>query len=107
MSTARSARGDSLTSSSDDDEAASFDAAVFDSAVRHYFEKIDRLVERLQRYPLEAVALAMGTYLQEVFRVLLEERACSAEELREYLRDLESGIFELNGSPTKNESPPP
>ena len=105
MSTARSARRDFPTSSSDD-EAAGFDAAVFDSAVRHCFEKIDRSVERLHRYPLEAVALAMGTYLQEVFCVLLEEGACSAEELRGYLRDLESGIFEPNGSPTGNESPP-
>ena len=52
------------TSSSNDQEAGSLDAVVSDSAVRHCFEKLDRLVERLHRYPLEAVALAMGAYLQ-------------------------------------------
>ena len=97
------------TSSSDDHEAASFDAAVFDSAVRHCFEKIDRLVERLHRYPLEAIALAMGAYLQEVFGFLLEDGACTADDVREYLRDVESGIFEPKGSelPAENESAPP
>jgi hypothetical protein len=95
------------TSSSDDQEAANFDAVVFDSAVRHCFEKIDRLVERLHRYPLEAIALAMGAYLQEVFGILLEDGACAAEEIREYLRDFESGILEPKGHPAQNESDPP
>lgn len=95
------------TSSSNDPEAASFDAAVFDSAVRHCFEKIDRLVERLHRYPLEAVALAMGVYLQGVLGLLLEEGACATDDIREYLRDFESGIFEPKGSPAENESAPP
>jgi hypothetical protein len=95
------------TSSSDDHEVANFDAAVFDSAVRHCFKKIDRLVERLHRYPLEAVALAMGAYLQEVFGFLLEEGSCADDEIREYLRDFESGIFEPKGSPAENESAPP
>lgn len=95
------------TSSSDDLDDANFDAVVFDSAVRHCFEKIDRLVERLERYPLEAVALAMGTYLQELFSILLEEGACAAEEIHEYLRDFEARIFEPKGSSADNKSVPP
>jgi hypothetical protein len=93
--------------SSDDHEAASFDAAVFDSAVRHCFEKIDRLAERLQRYPLEAIALAMGAYLQEVLGFLLEDGACTGDEIRQYLRDFESGILEPKGSTAENESAQP
>lgn len=95
------------TSSSDDPEDANFDVVVFESAVRHCFEKIDRLVERLERYPLEAVAFAMGTYLQGLFGVLLKEGACAPEQIREYLRDFEAGIFEPKGSPAENASAPP
>jgi len=36
----------------------------------------------------------MGAYLQQVFGFLLEEGICAGEEIREYLRDFESGIFE-------------
>ena len=95
------------SSSNDEHEAASFDSAVFDSAVRHCFERIDRLAERLQRYPLEAIALAMGAYLQEVLGFLLEDGACTSDEIREYLRDFESGILEPKGSPADNESATP
>lgn len=95
------------TSSNNDHAVADFDAAVFDSAVRHCFEKIDRLVERLQRYPLEAIAVAMGAYLQELLGFFLDEGGCAAEEIREYLRNFESGIFEPKGSPAGNESSPP
>jgi len=53
---------------------------------------------RKPRYPLEAIAVAMGTYLQNVFAELLEEGACTADDLRGFLRDIESGALEADGS---------
>lgn len=78
------------TPTSSRDEGTSFDAAVFDTAVQHCFEKLDKLVMRLHRYPIDAMMVAMGTYLQELLGVLLDEHACTGDEIREFLRDIES-----------------
>lgn len=66
-------RGKETPTSSIDDES-SFDAAVFDTAVEHCYEKLDKIVMRLHRYPLDAIGVAMGMYLQELLRFLLDER---------------------------------
>jgi hypothetical protein len=89
------------TPASSIDEESEFDAAVFDTAVQHCFERLDKLVERLHRYPLDAVIVAMGTYLQELLGFLLDERACTVDEVREFLRDIESGVLEAQGPAEK------
>lgn len=85
--------GTDISVSSTTDET-SFDAAVFDTAVQHCFEKLDRLVARLHRYPLDAVTVAMGTYFQELLGALFDDGACSVDDVRAFLRDIESGILE-------------
>lgn len=92
------------TSSIDDE--STFDAAVFDTAVEHCFEKLDKLVMRLQRYGLDAVTVAMGTYLQELLGFLLDERACAVDDVRKFLRDIESGVLEAQGSLADKAVPP-
>jgi hypothetical protein len=88
------------------DDETSFDAAVFNTAVNHCFEKLDKLVMRLHRYPLDAVTVAMGTYLQELLGALFDEGACTVDDARAFLRDIESGILELKDSSPENEAVP-
>jgi hypothetical protein len=76
------------------DDETSFDAAVFDTAVQHCFERLDKLVIRLQRYPLDAVCVAMGMYLQELLRSMRDEGQCTADEIRDFLREFESVFLE-------------
>ena len=95
---------DAPTSSTDDE--SSFNTAVFNTAVDHCFDKLDKLVMRLQRYPLDAVTVAMGTYFQELLGALFDDGACTVEEVREFLRDIESGILEASDSSPDNEAVP-
>lgn len=77
-----------------DDDETSFDAAVFDTAVQHCFERLDKLVLRLHRYPLDAVVVAIGTYFEGLLGAMLDERQCTADDIRRFLRDIESGVLE-------------
>ena len=95
---------DAPTSSTDDDMA--FNVAVFDTAVQHCFERLDKLVMRLHRYPLDAVTVAMGTYFQELLGVLFDEGACSLDDVRAFLRDIESGILQPKDSSAENNAVP-
>ena len=65
------------------------DEAVVEECIR----ELDQLVMALDRYPPIAVAVAMGTYLEGLLGALLEERQCTADEVRELLREVESGAL--------------
>ena len=95
---------DTCTSSTDDEMA--FNVAVFDTAVQHCLERLDRLVMRLHRYPLDAVTVALGTYFQEMLGVLFDEGACTVDDVRAFLRNIESGILEPKDSSTENNAVP-
>ena len=64
-----------------------------DALVEECIEELDELVMALDRYPPTAVAVAMGTYLEGLLGALLEERQCTADEIRELLREIESGAL--------------
>ena len=49
---------------------------------------------RLRRYPLDAVAVAAGTHLEDLLGVLFDERQCTVDEVRELLRDIELGVLD-------------
>jgi hypothetical protein len=51
----------------------------------------------LDRYPPTAVAVAIGTYLEGLLGALLDERQCTADEVRELLREIESGVLQPQG----------
>lgn len=64
-----------------------------DAVVEECIEELDELVMSLDRFPPAAVAVAMGTYLEGLLGALLDERQCTAEEVRELLREIESGVI--------------
>ena len=64
-------------------------------------ECIEELVMSLDRYPPAAVAVAMGTYLEGLLGALFDEHQCTAEEVRDLLREIESGVLHPQGSATE------
>ncbi|HEX5209247.1 MAG TPA: hypothetical protein VFW10_15825 [Steroidobacteraceae bacterium] len=69
-----------------------------DNILEECIEELDELVMSLDRFPPTAVAVAMGTYLESLLGALLDERQCTAEDVRELLREIESGVLEENAS---------
>ena len=69
-----------------------------DTAVEECIAELDELVMSLDRYPPTAVAVALATHLEGLLGALLDERLCTAEEARELLREIESGLIE-SGAP--------
>lgn len=65
-----------------------------DVIVEKCIEELDELVTTLDRYPPGAVAVALATYLEGLLGALLDERQCTPEEVRELLREVESGVLE-------------
>ena len=70
------------------------DEADDDALVEECIEELDELVTALDRYPPAAVAVAIGTYLEGLLGALLDERQCTADEVRTLLREIESGVLE-------------
>ena len=64
-----------------------------DAVVEACIVELDELVMSLDRYPPTAVAVAMGIYLEGLLGALLDERQCTADEVRELLREIESGAL--------------
>ena len=65
-----------------------------DAVVEKCIEELDDLVMSLDRYPPAAVAIALSTYLEGLLGALLDERQCTADEVRDLLRELESGVLQ-------------
>ena len=65
-----------------------------DALVEECIEELEELLLRLDRYPAGAVAVALGTYLEGLLGALIDERQCSADEVRELLREIESGAMQ-------------
>jgi hypothetical protein len=66
-----------------------------DAAVIACIQELDDFVyKKLRRYPLNAVAVAAGTYLEGLLGTLFDERQCTADEVRELLRQIESGVLD-------------
>jgi hypothetical protein len=70
------------------------DESADDAVVEECIEALDELVMNLDRYPPGAVAVAIGTYLEGLLGALLDERQCTADEVRELLREIELGILQ-------------
>ena len=68
-----------------------------EAVVEECIEELDELVIALDRYPPTAVAVAIGTYLEGLLGALLDERQCTADEVRDLLREIESGVLEPQG----------
>ena len=58
-------------------------------------QELDEFVTRkLRRYPIDAVAVAAGSYLAGLLGALFDERQFTADEVRELLRQIESDILD-------------
>ena len=69
-----------------------------DTVIEECIEELDELVMSLDRYPPAAVAVAIATYLEGLLGALLDEHQCTADEVRQFLREIESGVLETQGS---------
>jgi hypothetical protein len=70
------------------------DGAGDDGAVEECIAELEELVMTLDRYPPAAVAVAIGTCLEGLLGALLDEGQCTADEIRELLHEIESGVIE-------------
>lgn len=73
---------------------ALIDESDGEPVVEECMQELDELVMSLDRYPPAAVAVAMGTYLEGLLGALLDEDQCTAEDVRELLREIEAGVLE-------------
>lgn len=72
-----------------------------DAVVEECIEELHDLVMSLDRYPPTAVAVAIGTYFEGLLGALLDERQCTPDEVRELLREIESGVLQPQGPVTE------
>lgn len=72
-----------------------------EALVEECIEELEELVITLDRYPPAAVAVAIGTYLEGLLGALLDEHQCTADEVRDLLREIESGVLQPQGSATE------
>jgi hypothetical protein len=70
------------------------DNSGVDALVDECIEELDELVMNLDRYPPTAVAVAMGSHLEGLLGALLDEQLCTADEVRELLRQIEAGVLQ-------------
>lgn len=69
--------------------------------VEECIEELDEFVTSLRRYPPTAVAVAIGTYFEGLLGALLDEHLCTVEEIRQLLREIESGALQPPSSAEK------
>jgi hypothetical protein len=72
-----------------------------DPVIEECIEELDELVMSLDRYPPAAVAVAMSSCLEGLLGALLDEQLCTAEEVRELLREIESGVLQEQARPRR------
>jgi HEPN domain-containing protein len=65
-----------------------------EAVVEECIAELEELVMTLDRYPAAAVAVAISTYLEGLLGALLDEGRCTVDEVRELLREIESGVIE-------------
>jgi hypothetical protein len=66
-----------------------------DAVVIACIQELDEFFTRkLRRYPIDAVAVAAGSFLAGLLGALFDERQCTADDVREFLRQIESGVLD-------------
>jgi hypothetical protein len=65
-----------------------------EAVVEECIQELDELVMSLDRYPPAAVAVAMSTYLEGLLGALLDEGQCTDADVRELLREIETGAID-------------
>lgn len=60
-----------------------------DASLEQCIDQIDQFVETLVGYQQPVLAYALRTHLSALLRALVDSRACSREEVRQFLVELE------------------
>lgn len=63
-------------------------------SIEECIEELDELVMSLDRHPPWAVAEAMGTHLEALLRAMLAAGEISAEDVRDFLREIKRGALD-------------
>jgi len=69
------------------------DETCDDAAIGECIEELEELLMSLDRHDPAAVAAALATHLEGLLGALLEEGQCTARDVRELLRRIESGVL--------------
>lgn len=69
------------------------DDSADDAVTEACIEEVDELLMSLDRYSPSVVTVAIATYLEGLLGALLDERQCTAEEIRQLLREIEAGVI--------------
>lgn len=65
-----------------------------EGAIEECIQELGELLMSLDRYPPTAVAAAVGIYLEGLLSALIDEGQCSAEDVRELLREIAAGVLQ-------------
>lgn len=65
-----------------------------DALVEECINQFEELIMSLNAYPPTAVVVALGTCFEGLLGALVEERLCTPDEVREALREIESGVLQ-------------
>jgi len=62
-------------------------------SIEECIEELDELIMSLERHPPWAVVDAMGTHLEALLRAMLAAGESSAQDVRDFLREIEHGVL--------------
>ena len=65
------------------------DVAREDAALEECVDELSEFVQGLERYAPALLAVAMRVHLAALLQALLEGQQCRAEDVREFIRELE------------------
>ena len=65
------------------------DTASSEGTVEECLDELNDFVAGLQRYSSTTVAVALRVHLETLLQALLEEKLCTREEVRDFVRELE------------------
>jgi hypothetical protein len=60
-----------------------------EASLEQCIDEIDKFVDTLDRYQEQVLAFALRAHLSALLRALVDSRACSREEVRQFLVELE------------------
>lgn len=67
-----------------------------DGTVEECLDDLNDLTAALQRYPPAVLAVALRVHLEALLQSLLEEKVCTREEVRDFIRELERDALQYD-----------
>ena len=67
-----------------------------DGTVEECLDELNDLVAGLQRYSPTVLAVALRAHLEALLQSLLEEKICTREEVRDFVRELERDALQYD-----------